>query len=203
MEYKQDTGRIKCDYRKRLKRLRDGISGKQYLVFNRAIIGNLERVETFRSAKRIFTYISNGAEADTHTLIRSRIDDLEALAVPKIVNNTMLAVRFPGWKKLAVGPLGILAPVTDDICPPPYDAVITPGLGFTRQGVRLGYGRGYYDRWFAEHPPVIKIGLCYGSQIMDGLPDDDHDVAIDIIVTEREIIHIDRGEINPAGIVPT
>ena len=191
MKSRNDINKIKHDYRTRLKGIRDRLAQEQYTRFNQSIMKNLRNVAEFQSAKRIFSYISNGSEADTHALIRARIDDLEVLAVPRINHSTMLAVEFPGWEKVRTGPMGILAPASNEACPASYDVVITPGLGFTRQGVRMGYGRGYYDRWFAEHRSGMKIALCYDIQIVESLPHDDHDIPVDLIVTEQEIIRVD------------
>jgi len=65
------------------------------------------------------------------------------------------------------------------------DIVIVPGLAFGKNGHRVGYGYGFYDRFLAEHPKALKIALGYEWQIMDKLPFEDHDVKLDYICTEK------------------
>lgn len=68
-------------------------------------------------------------------------------------------------------------------------AAIVPGLAFSSQNMgRIGYGGGYYDRFLAEHPGIFKIGVCYGFQLVDSLPQDPWDVPMDCIVTDAQVI---------------
>ena len=67
------------------------------------------------------------------------------------------------------------------------DVVLVPCVGFTREGYRLGYGGGYFDRWLAAHPGVISIGLAWGLSETH-FPAEPHDQALTMVLTEREII---------------
>ncbi|MCG8379698.1 MAG: 5-formyltetrahydrofolate cyclo-ligase, partial [Proteobacteria bacterium] len=86
--------------------------------------------------------------------------------------------------------LGIPTPKSDQVATNPIDIAITPGLGFTTTGKRLGYGRGYYDRWFEHNVAKTKVGLAFEAQIVDTLPTETTDVLLDIIVTEKRIIDV-------------
>ena len=100
----------------------------------------------------------------------------------------MIAVRFTGWEKLRVGQLGILWPESDSEWQSRVDMCITPGLGFTPDGKRIGFGKGYYDKWFATHPHTTKTALCYECQVVDDIPTTETDVAMDQIITEKRLI---------------
>ena len=63
-----------------------------------------------------------------------------------------------------------------------YDIILVPGLAFDHQLNRLGYGAGYYDTFLNMHPASIKIGVCYPFQVIENVPTEDHDVALDVIV---------------------
>ena len=102
----------------------------------------------------------------------------------------MIAVPFSGWDDLIPGELGILTPRGEDTISGNIDIAITPGLGFTRTGQRIGYGRGYYDQWFSGNSVAHKIALSFEAQILDSLPVTVTDIPVDIIVTEQEIIRI-------------
>lgn len=67
------------------------------------------------------------------------------------------------------------------------DVVLAPCVGFTREGFRLGYGGGYFDRWLAAHPGVTSIGLAW-SGAETRFPVEAHDRALTLILTERELI---------------
>jgi len=66
------------------------------------------------------------------------------------------------------------------------DVVLVPCVGFTREGFRLGFGGGYFDRWLAEHPGVTTIGLAWSSAETH-FPVEAHDRALTLILTEREL----------------
>lgn len=71
------------------------------------------------------------------------------------------------------------------------DIVLVPGLAFDRDGHRLGYGAGHYDRTLAAlrtEGPVIAVGICYDAQVVDGLPREDHDREMDWIISPTAII---------------
>jgi 5,10-methenyltetrahydrofolate synthetase len=70
------------------------------------------------------------------------------------------------------------------------DVVLVPCVGFTREGFRLGYGGGYFDRWLAAHPGVTTIGLAW-SAAETHFPVEAHDRALTLILTERELISLD------------
>ena len=67
------------------------------------------------------------------------------------------------------------------------DVVLVPCVGFTREGYRLGYGGGYFDRWLAEHPGVTSIGLAWGVSEAQ-FAAEPHDQALTLILTETEVI---------------
>ena len=87
---------------------------------------------------------------------------------------------------LAVGPFGILQPPADAE-PLVPDVLFVPLVGFTADGARLGQGGGHYDRWLAEHPPTLAVGLAWDAQLCDALPTEPHDIALDAVVTPTRI----------------
>jgi 5-formyltetrahydrofolate cyclo-ligase len=104
----------------------------------------------------------------------------------------MLAIEFPGWSALKPGTLGIPAPVSDRAFEGRVDVVITPGVGFTAAGDRLGMGKGYYDRWFAAHDYGLSVAICFECQLVAELPVSETDVPVDLIVTEQRVIRTAR-----------
>ena len=65
---------------------------------------------------------------------------------------------------------------------------IVPGLAFTEKGARLGYGGGFYDRFIAAYPEITTIALAYEAMITDSLPVQEHDMTVELIVTEERTV---------------
>lgn len=83
---------------------------------------------------------------------------------------------------LAAGPFGMLQPGAD-AGPLVPDVLFVPLVGFTDACARLGQGGGHYDRWLAEHPPALAIGLAWDAQLCDALPAEPHDMPLDAVIT--------------------
>lgn len=179
----------KAELRAKLKQIRAAIPAEIRADQSQAIQQKLTNLDEIQTAQSLFLFISYGNEVHTHDLLKYFLKQGKTLAVPKILpEKTMIAVPFSRWEELIPGELGILTPAGDKSCSDNFDVVITPGLGFTLAGHRIGYGRGYYDKWFASHPASHIIAVCFEQQIMDKLPVDDYDIKVDMIVTEKRII---------------
>jgi 5-formyltetrahydrofolate cyclo-ligase len=145
----------------------------------------------YREARNLFISVSFGSELDTHALIARALADGKCVAVPYCDTQThrMLPLwieRFPD--DLTPGTMGILEPdpaLCAPALPETLDLVIVPGVAFTRRGVRLGYGGGYYDRFLAVLPAhVPTLALAPASQVTDVLPAEPHDRRFGWLLTE-------------------
>ncbi len=136
--------------------------------------------------------------------IRTEIDPLPVMAeaaaygpvgVP-VIENAGLPLKFSRWEPdcaLKEGPFGAQIPEVDDFFEP--EIVIVPLVGFDRNGGRLGYGGGFYDRTLEllrSKRATLAIGFAYGAQEAENLPLEPTDQQLDMIITESEIITIDR-----------
>ena len=68
------------------------------------------------------------------------------------------------------------------------DVLLIPGVAFSQSGMRLGYGKGYYDRFLQAHPHILKIGVCYTDQVTEISCFDPSDIPMDLLVTERGVL---------------
>ena len=66
--------------------------------------------------------------------------------------------------------------------------VLVPGIVFDMEGHRIGYGLGYYDKFLKKVPKAVKIGLAFDFQIVGNIPKETHDVLVDFIVTDKEVV---------------
>jgi 5-formyltetrahydrofolate cyclo-ligase len=100
------------------------------------------------------------------------------------------AMEFRRWQDgdtLEKGPWGPDQPLSK-AAPAQPDILLCPMLGFDRKGRRLGYGGGNYDRYFADHPATLRIGIAWAVQEVDAVPCNDRDMPLDAILTEQEFI---------------
>jgi 5-formyltetrahydrofolate cyclo-ligase len=105
--------------------------------------------------------------------------------LPRIDGETM-RFHVAGAATLAAGHFGIHEPPADSpVCPPgEIDLFLCPGMAFTRGGIRLGRGKGYYDRALAQsQAEAIKVGVCFNEQVLSELPVDPHDVPMHFLAT--------------------
>jgi 5-formyltetrahydrofolate cyclo-ligase len=161
---------------------------------SRRIIQRLWSLQVFSSATTIMHYISYDNEVFTHDLIKDCLTRGKIVVVPvtRIHTHTVTPSILYHWDDLQEGPYGILEPkkeAQEEISLGKIDVFLVPGVGFDRKGGRLGHGMGYYDTLLQKATGIPKIGLAFSSQIVDQIPMDTHDVAMDYVVTEHEIIH--------------
>ncbi len=180
--------RLKTAFRSQLISNIDAQNSRQKQVCDLKIKQQLKELEPILNATHVFCFLSVNHEVDTHEFIDWLINQGKNVSIPKIINGEMLAVRFPGWQNLVSGKFGIREPEQIDIVSSPVDVCITPGTGFSPRGGRLGLGQGYYDRWFSENMATFKIAPAYELQVVDDLPVENHDIPVDLIVTEKRIL---------------
>lgn len=167
------------------------ISHKSY---SETIINDLYESSFYKDAKIIMTFISFGHEVDTHNFIKKSLSHGKKIVVPITFPKTkeIKPSEIYSFDELEVGFYNILTPKDEFIRfidPKDIDLAIVPGLAFDRDGYRVGYGGGYYDRFLSKYPDIVKLGIAFDLQLIDKVPKEDFDIAVDIIITEKEIIN--------------
>ena len=105
------------------------------------------------------------------------------MAVPKVYGDTMRFIYMTDLSLVSKGFAGIPEPVADvPVAQDPTALVLMPGLAFTEDGSRMGYGGGFYDKFLAQEPDHPTVALCYDFQIVDELPTEDYDVPVDLVL---------------------
>mgnify|MGYP003950852649 CR=1 FL=1 len=177
--------------RSKLKKKRDSINKELRTQKSQKITNFLYEIDKFKYSTNIFCYISHINEVETHPLINFILERNIDLFVPKIISSVeMVAIRLNNLSNLEPDNIGILTPKSGEISSDTIDIAVTPGLGFTKKGERMGYGRGYYDRWFSKNKVKTKIGFAFEEQIVTYLPLEKTDINMDIVITEKEIIKL-------------
>ena len=180
--------------RKEMLENRSKLTKKEIREKSNKIKEKLMRLEKFKEAQVIFSFISFGDEVDTHEIIKESLKLGKRVGVPVTIpegRKLLVSELYDFDKELELGYYDILAPKEEyirEIHPKEIDVVLVPGVVFTPAGYRIGYGGGYYDRFFSKNKDVYKIGLCFDMQIADEIPIDLYDIPVDIIITEDRII---------------
>lgn len=139
--------------------------------------------DAYRQAKTIYGYLSYNQEVRTGPLLAQALKDGKAVAVPKVCGEEMRFILMTDLDAVAKGYAGIPEPIADGpIAQDPTALVLMPGLAFDRQGRRLGYGGGFYDKFLAAEPSHPKIALCYDFQLLPALETDSHDIPVDLVI---------------------
>lgn len=144
--------------------------------------------EFYKNCDKLFVYWSVGSEADTRKIIVRALCDGKKVALPKCTDDHghMTFYYIESLSDLTEGMYGIVEPrgdrtaddfTVDSLC-------LVPALSFDSDGYRLGYGKGYYDRFLSIFPGV-SIGLCYEECLTDFLPRDTYDKKVNYIITNK------------------
>ena len=155
-----------------------------------AVMKRLAELPVFMNAKSLVVYVSFGNEIQTHDLIRQLLIEGRHVCIPAFQAGKYLAAEIQDFDRdLVAGKLKILEPKLLRHVPVARpDAWLVPGLAFDRNGNRLGRGKGYFDA-LLEHARGVKIALTHDFQLLSEVPTEPHDVRMDFIITENQVVH--------------
>lgn len=172
---------MKKELREKYINIRENINHKE--AKNNLIYEKVINNKKVKEAPTILIYVSFRDEVDTLNLIKYFLKT-KKVAVPKIENNTMNFYYITSIKDLAKGYFGILEPTTAKRIDNFTNAIcITPGLCFNNLGYRLGYGKGFYDKFLAKHK-IYAIGLCYKECLININFQEDNDYPVNEIISD-------------------
>ncbi|MCF6460432.1 5-formyltetrahydrofolate cyclo-ligase [Clostridium sp. Cult3] len=181
--------------RKQILDKRSQLTPQEIKEKSKSIENRLFSLVEYKQSNFIFSFISFRDEVHTHEIIKTSLDNGKRIGVPITVvePRKLLVSEIKDFdEELEMGYYDILAPKEEYqriVSPDLVDLVLVPGVAFDERGYRVGYGGGYYDRFFSGlKRDVVKIGLCYELQISSQVPIDSYDIPVDYILTERRLI---------------
>ncbi len=174
--------------RKEILGKRDSLRKEEILEHSEEIRKQLAVLDLYSKSKVVMFYASFGSEVHTHEMIAEALF-LKKVLLPKMVGGEIVPSLILSMDNLLPSSHGILEPI--EALPVKHstiDAVIVPGIAFDPKGNRLGFGKGYYDRFLRRVPHAVKIGLAFDSQIVDCIPTEAHDIGMDVVVMPRRVV---------------
>ena len=157
----------------------------------RAMAKALLAFPPMKRVKCVLLYNAIGTEPDLSPLLHALREKGVRICLPRVEGREMAAVPISEDTVFCKGAFGILEPQGEAIDPKEIDLVVCPGLGFTPDGSRLGYGGGFYDR-FLKKKSALRVGLCYNACIRNFLPTEESDERMDALVTECGLVTLGK-----------
>ncbi|MDR1525323.1 MAG: 5-formyltetrahydrofolate cyclo-ligase [Tannerella sp.] len=169
--------------RKEIYKLKQSLPDDEAACLSRKICRRLVRTEAFQKARCVALYHSIRGEVQTVALIEEWYKK-KKIVLPAISGENMNFYPYTGKEHIIPGTLNIPEPDSQEMIPAAnIDLFIVPGIAFDRACNRLGRGKGYYDV-FLTGTDKPAIGLCFGFQLKDHIPAEEHDRKMTMVITE-------------------
>lgn len=182
----------KSELRKKILNIRNSMSKEDVIYKSSLIMNKLTGTNEYKNSKTVFVYMSFGNEVVTTDLIKKMLSENKRVVIP--YTDTKNTVLIPSELKsikddLVLSPFGYYEPVYEKIKavePEEFDLIVTPGVVFDKRLNRIGFGKGYYDRILCRKRKDAKaVAVAYDFQVLEGIPAEQHDIKMDMIITEQ------------------
>ena len=184
-----DIRPIKTELRQKYRSLRQAMPPEIKAERDEAIAAQVRRLWQYQSNSILLVYVSTPIEVDTIRIINQALADGKKVAVPRCVpdSRNMEFYYIDSVDELSPGMFGVLEP---SVCPDKLysesdgGVCLVPAFSYDWQGYRLGYGKGYYDRFLSRFEGNI-VGICYSDCVQKSLPHGRYDRPVELLVTEK------------------
>jgi 5-formyltetrahydrofolate cyclo-ligase len=182
--------RDKRALRRRVLALRDAIPPDERERRSAEVARRLFELPEMGDARTVMAFSSFGSEVDTAPILERLVTEGRHVVLPRVVDGELEPVTYRPGAAMREASFGALEPVDADAVPPEgIEVVLTPGVAFDRRGYRVGYGGGFYDRFFRRtRGVVLKAAIGFDVQLVDEVPHGRPDVPVDLVVTDGGVI---------------
>ena len=150
---------------------------------SRGLCDRFLETEQYRHAKTVYGYLPYNQEVRTTPILERALLDGKRIAIPKIYGDEMKFIFISDLSQVELGYKGIPEPIADiPVADDPTALILMPGVAFDKQGHRIGYGGGFYDKFLEKEPEHPTVALCYGFQMMDSLETEEYDIPVDCVL---------------------
>lgn len=167
----------KAELRKYFKTIRASLDMPQ---ISKNLCEKLRCEDIYKNSKNILIYYPLKNEVD----LRELLSEDKNFYLPRVCGNEMEICPFKSGDKLEISPLKICEPCSNPINAEILDLVVVPAIAVDKNNYRLGYGGGFYDRFFEKYPSVKKIVLIPAALVVEKLPTDEFDKKVDMVISE-------------------
>lgn len=179
--------------RKQILVRRNELSQEERKDKSRIITEKLLALQEYWKAEAVLGFLGYGSEVETLSFLEKAVLDGKRVYCPvSEPDGTMEFYRFTGRNALREGYKGIMEPSREaelfDRKQPKeegHSLMIMPGVAFDKKCHRIGYGKGFYDRYLASFAPDFTAAVCFSCQIVEALPTEEHDFIPDMVLTEN------------------
>ena len=173
----------KKELRKQIRELKRAMSPAQIERASNRLGEQFAASELYQKAKTIYGYLPYNQEVRTVPILARALADGKQVAVPKVYGDEMRFICLTDLTQVETGYAGIPEPIADEpIADDPAALVLMPGLAFDKEGHRIGYGGGFYDKFLNAEPTHPTVALCYAFQMVEDLPTEEFDVPADRVL---------------------
>lgn len=173
----------KKELRRRIREMKRAMTPSQIEIASKKLGQMFLASAQYQKAKTIYGYLPYNQEVRTEPILEQALQDGKRIAVPKIFGDEMRFIYLNDLSQTEIGYCGIPEPVGDG---PEADdetaLVLMPGIAFDKEGHRIGYGGGFYDKFLAKEPSHPTVALCYDFQMVDFLETEAFDIPVDMVI---------------------
>lgn len=182
--------------RQKMLAMRRALSANETESRSSSLKENILSLPEYKNAKKIMAFLAMKGESNLDGFIRQALLDGKEVYIPVCLpERQMEAGRLIDMEHFEKGPLGLrnLPAGYEVTSPESLDLVLIPGLAVSQEGIRLGMGAGYYDRYLARVPFEKRVATLWDFQVIPDIPSEPFDQKIAKIVTDKSVIVTKRG----------
>jgi len=180
----------KEEIRKKTLSKRNQLSEKDRVIFSKIIFNKLIESQEYKKADRIAVYYPVGSEVQTLEIIRDALIKKKKVGLPRVINNDeikfyQIIEKYLEEVEFTQGKYGIMENIDSTVELDQIDLLIIPGVAFDDECNRIGYGKGYYDRFLGQNDIGFIVGLAFENQMVKYIPINELDQKVDCIITNK------------------
>ena len=173
----------KSDLRDRIKKKKHAMTGAEIEEKSTRLARLFLESEPYQKANTIYGYLAFNQEVRTLPILEQALRDGKQVAIAKCYGKDMRFIQMEDLRQIQTKSFGLPEPIADEpVAQDEHALVLLPGLAFDRNGYRIGYGGGYYDRFLSREPDHPTVALCFDFQILDHLPVEEFDIPAQLLL---------------------
>ena len=173
----------KTELRRSIREKKRAMTEPQILEKSEALTKLFLASPEYRSARSVYGYLPYNQEVRTVPLLEQALRDGKRVAVPKCYGDEMRFIWMEDLSRVDKGYAGIPEPIADGpVADDETALVLMPGMAFDKEGHRIGYGGGFYDKFLAREGSHPTLALCYDFQVVSHLETEEFDIPVDKVL---------------------